>query len=142
LGGAKSHSWPHVSDDNPFSEAQFKTLKYRPDFPDRFGDLAHAERHSGDFFDWYNRDHHHVALGKLGAHEFRQSTVPSFFDRRIERRQVLPHYLVQRLSERIVLIVDPWPPPRSGDLGQYLSAMLATCHCVPLSAARCRCCSP
>jgi putative transposase len=62
LGVTETHSRPHVSDDNPFSEAQFKTMKYRPDFPARFGGVEHARAHSQDFFDWYNHDHHHVGL--------------------------------------------------------------------------------
>jgi putative transposase len=63
LGVTKSHSRPHVSDDNPYSEAQFKTLKYRPDFPARFGALEDARAHCVDFFRWYNTEHHHSSLG-------------------------------------------------------------------------------
>ncbi len=62
LGVTKSHSRPHVSDDNPFSEAQFKTLKYRPDFPKNFGCIEDARAHCVDFFAWYNDDHHHSGL--------------------------------------------------------------------------------
>ena len=62
LGVTKSHSRPHVSDDNPFSEAQFKTLKYRPDFPKSFGCIEDARAHCVDFFAWYNDDHHHSGL--------------------------------------------------------------------------------
>jgi putative transposase len=65
LGVTKSHSRPHVSDDNPFSEAQFKTLKYRPDFPGRFNALPDAVEYHRDFFGWYNHEHHHEALGLL-----------------------------------------------------------------------------
>jgi putative transposase len=65
LGITKSHSRPHVSDDNPFSEAQFKTLKYRPDFPVRFDSLVQAEAFCRDFFAWYNQEHHHVSLGLM-----------------------------------------------------------------------------
>ena len=63
LGVTKSHSRPHVSNDNPFSEAQFKTLKYRPDFPERFGCLEDSRAHCKDFFDWYNLEHHHTGVG-------------------------------------------------------------------------------
>jgi putative transposase len=63
LSVTKSHSRPHVSDDNPFSEAQFKTLKYRPDFPARFESEAHARAHCRDFFPWYNDEHHHAGIG-------------------------------------------------------------------------------
>ena len=69
LGITKSHSRPHVSNDNPFSEAQFKTLKYRPDFPDRFGSPEHGRSFCGDFFPWYNTEHHHVGLGLFTPHD-------------------------------------------------------------------------
>jgi len=65
LGVTKTHSRPHVSNDNPFSASHFKTLKYRPDFPDRFGSLQHARSLCGDFFPWYNYEHHHSALAWL-----------------------------------------------------------------------------
>ena len=65
LDVVKSHSRPHVSDDNPYSEAQFKTLKYRPDYPDRFGCLIDARIWAHAFFAWYNQAHHHSNLGLL-----------------------------------------------------------------------------
>ena len=65
LGVTKTHSRPHVSNDNPFSEAQFKTLKYRPDFPARFGSIKDACAHCHAFFGWYNTEHHHSGLGLL-----------------------------------------------------------------------------
>jgi putative transposase len=65
LGVTKTHSRPHVSNDNPFSESGFKTMKYRPDFPDCFGSLEDARRFCIDYFDWYNNHHHHSGLGFL-----------------------------------------------------------------------------
>lgn len=65
LGITKSHSRPHVSDDNPFSESQFKTLKYRPEFPDRFASYEHAREFCGKFVYWQNHEHHHWGLGLL-----------------------------------------------------------------------------
>jgi putative transposase len=65
LGVTKTHSRPHVSDDNPFSESQFKTLKYRPDFPDRFGSKEDARSFCQQFFPWYNTEHHHSGIGLL-----------------------------------------------------------------------------
>jgi putative transposase len=65
LGVAKTHSRPHVSNDNPFSEAQFKTLKYRPSYPDRFGSLMDARAWARPFFHWYNHIHRHSGLGLL-----------------------------------------------------------------------------
>jgi putative transposase len=69
LGVTKSHSRPQVSNDNPFSESQFKTMKYRPEFPDRFGSIEHGRSFCGDFFPWYNTEHHHVGLGLFTPHD-------------------------------------------------------------------------
>jgi putative transposase len=69
LGVTKTHSRPHVSNDNPYSEAQFKTLKYRPDFPERFGSIEHARAHGADFFPWYNTEHRHSGLGLHTPHD-------------------------------------------------------------------------
>ena len=63
LGVTKTHSRPHVSDDNPFSESQFRTMKYRPDFPDRFGSIQDARSFCQQFFAWYNTEHHHSGIG-------------------------------------------------------------------------------
>jgi putative transposase len=65
LGASKTHSRPQVSNDNPFSEAQFKTLKYRPQFPERFGSLEDARAFCVEFFDWYNHHHYHSGLALL-----------------------------------------------------------------------------
>jgi hypothetical protein len=63
LGITQSHSRPHVSNDNPFSEAQFKTLKYRPDFPGRFTSVEDARANCQRFFTYYNDEHRHSGLG-------------------------------------------------------------------------------
>ena len=63
LGVTKSHSRPHVSNDNPYIESSFRTLKYRPDFPQRFGSFEDAHAHCGRFFSWYNHDHRHSGIG-------------------------------------------------------------------------------
>ena len=65
LGVVKSHSRPHVSDDNPYSESQFKTMKYCPQFPERFGCLQDSRGFCGEFFSYYNNDHHHSGIGLL-----------------------------------------------------------------------------
>jgi len=65
LGVTESHSRPHTSDDNPFSEAQFKTRKYHPDYPDRFGSLEDARAWARCFFPWYNQEHYHSGLNLL-----------------------------------------------------------------------------
>lgn len=65
LGVVKSHSRPHTSNDNPFSEAHFKTLKYQPEFPKRFGSIEQARAFCRRFFAWYNEDHHHAGIGLM-----------------------------------------------------------------------------
>ena len=65
LGVTKSHSRPYVSDDNPYSESQFRTLKYRPDFPDRFGCIQDSRAFCQQFFQWYNQEHRHSGIGLL-----------------------------------------------------------------------------
>jgi len=65
LGVSKSHSRPHTPNDNPFSEAQFKTMKYRPDYPARFGSIEAARHWTRGFFHWYNNEHHHSRLGLM-----------------------------------------------------------------------------
>jgi putative transposase len=86
LGVTKSHSRPHVSNDNPFSEAQFKTLKYRPDFPERFGCVEDGRAHSKDFIDWYNLEHHHTGLGLFTPYDVHHGLAPQ---RRAARALVL-----------------------------------------------------
>jgi putative transposase len=63
LGVTKSHSRPHCSNDNPFSESQFRTMKYRPEFPERFGCYADAHTFCSRFFRWYNDEHRHSGIG-------------------------------------------------------------------------------
>ena len=65
LGVVKSHSRTHVSNDNPFSESQFKTMMYRPEFPARFGGYEDALGHCRAFFGWYNDEHYHSGIGLL-----------------------------------------------------------------------------
>jgi putative transposase len=65
LGITKTHSRPHVSNDNPYSEAQFKTLKYRPEFPERFGSIEDARAFCRGFFDYYNTEHRHSGIALM-----------------------------------------------------------------------------
>jgi putative transposase len=65
LSITKTHSRPHVSDDNPYSEAHFKTLKYRPEFPKRFGSIQDAKQFCRTFFTWYNCEHKHSGIAML-----------------------------------------------------------------------------
>ena len=86
LGVTKTHTRPYTSNDNPYSEAQFKTLKYRPDFPQRFGSVVDARGWAQVFFPWYNNDHYHTGLNLMTpamVHYGRAETV------RDQRNQVL-----------------------------------------------------
>jgi len=65
LDVTKTHSRPHVSNDNCYSEAQFKTLKYRPDFPERFANIQIAREFCAEFFEWYNVEHYHSGIAML-----------------------------------------------------------------------------
>ena len=65
MGVTKTHGRPHVSNDNPYSESQFKTMKYKPEFPERFGSIEDARSFCVDFFRWYNQDHHHSGIGLM-----------------------------------------------------------------------------
>jgi putative transposase len=85
LGITKTHSRPHVSDDNPYSESQFKTLKYRPGFPDRFGSLQDARAFCQDFFPWYNEHHRHSGLGLLTPAVVHHGLAPAA----IQQRQIV-----------------------------------------------------
>lgn len=86
LGVTKTHSRPHVSNDNPYSEAQFKTLKYRPDYPARFGCQPDARSWAQDFFQWYNYEHHHTSLGLLTPADVHYGRAPAVNQ---QRQQVL-----------------------------------------------------
>lgn len=82
LGVTQSHSRPHVSNDNPYSEAQFKTLKYRPAFPARFGSIEDARRHCREFFVWYNDEHRHTGLGLHTPHDVHHGLAEAVRDKR------------------------------------------------------------
>ena len=98
LGVTKTHSRPHVSNDNPFSESQFKTLKYRPTFPARFGCIQDARAFCVDFFQWYNAEHHHSALGWLTPEDVHYGRGP----RLVEARQQVLDVAYTQHPERFV----------------------------------------
>jgi transposase InsO family protein len=96
LGVTRSHSRPHTSNDNPFSESHFKTMKYQPQFPQRFGSIQDAKAFCRRFFDWYNQDHHHAGIGLMTPDQVhygqvdaiqsaRQTTLDGAFTRNPER---------------------------------------------------------
>lgn len=106
LGVTKTHSRPHVSDDNPYSESHFKTMKYRPDFPERFGSIEDARSFSRRFVDWYNDEHRHSGLGLLSPsvvhHGLAEETVEKRADVLAAAYLAHPERFVRR---------PPQPPP-------------------------------
>ncbi len=120
LGVTKTHSRPHVSDDNPYSEAQFKTLKYRPDYPERFGCLADARAWAQVFFTWYNHEHHHSGLGLLTPAVVHAGQAPAVLQKRQETLQAAyaahPERFVKGAPGPEALPVAVWiNPPRLTD---------------------------
>ncbi len=109
LGVLKSHSRPSVSDDNPYSEAQFKTLKYHPNFPERFGCIQDARSFCREFFEWYNNDHHHTAICLLTPHDLHSGRANEVME---QRKQVLSR-TYEAHPERFVS-----GPPSAGDVPQ------------------------
>jgi putative transposase len=106
LGVTKTHSRPHVSNDNPFSESQFKTPKYSPEFPERFGSLQDTRNFLGDFFLWHNTMRHPRALGWRTPADVHYGLAAS---RRAEREATL-HQAFAATPERFVRGVSTLPP--------------------------------
>ncbi len=98
LGVTKTHSRPYVSNDNPYSESQFKTMKYRPEFPERFGCYQDAHRFLTEFFPWYNHEHHHSGLGYLTPYEVHYGLA----EKRREQRAVVLQEAYERNPQRFV----------------------------------------
>jgi len=121
LGVTKSHSRPHVSNDNPFSESQFKTLKYRPEFPDRFGSQEDARGFCEGFFHWYHYEHYHCGIGLLTPAMVHYGHAPKIL---AARQDVLhaayaahPERFVQKRPSPLALPEAVWinPPTSSSD---------------------------
>ncbi len=107
LGVTKSHSRPHVSNDNPFSESHFKTLKYQPKFPKRFGCVEDAKAFCRDFFSWYNQDHHHVGIGLMTPDQVHYGQADAVY----AARQNVLDIAFQKNPERFVKKA-PQPPAK------------------------------
>ena len=86
LGITKSHSRPHVSNDNPYSESQFKTLKYRPSFPDSFGSIQDSRGFLRSFFAWYNTEHRHSGIAMMTPQSVHLGLAKEIWE---QRRRVL-----------------------------------------------------
>ena len=106
LGVTKTHSRPHVSDDNPYSESQFKTLKYRPEFPERFGSIEDARAFCQRFFPWYNHEHHHSGIALLTPDMLHYGMAADV----ISQRQNVLDAAYARNPERFVRACPKHPP--------------------------------
>ena len=98
LGVTKTHSRPYVSDDNPYSESQFRTMKYRPEFPDRFGCIQDSRAFCQQFFQWYNEQHRHSGLGLLTPAVVHSGQAPAV----LAARQVVLDAAYQAHPDRFV----------------------------------------
>lgn len=107
LGVTKTHSRPHTSNDNPFSEAAFKTIKYQPQFPRNFGSQEDAKAFCRTYFAWYNEDHHHSALGLMTPNQVHYGQVEAIS----AARQAVLDRAFQAHPERFVR-KPPTPPEK------------------------------
>lgn len=121
LGVTKTHSRPHVSNDNPFSESQFKTLKYRPGFPERFGCAQDARAFSREFFTWYNTEHRHSGIGLMSPEMVHHGRAAAVWE---QRKQVLlaaarthPERFVRKLPTPPALPTAVWINKPQGEPG-------------------------
>ncbi len=106
LGVTKTHSRPHVSDDNPYSESQFKTLKYMPEFPERFGSIEDSRAFCQRFFPWYNTEHHHSGIALLTPEMLHYGMAEEV----IEQRQKVLDAAYARTPERFTHAHPKHPP--------------------------------
>jgi putative transposase len=119
LGVTKTHSRPYVSDDNPYSEAQFKTIKYRPTYPERFGSLQDARAWARPFFHWYNHQHHHSGVALLTPATVHYGQAQAVLERRQETLQAAyaahPERFVRGVPKPPSLPTEVWinKPPSS-----------------------------
>jgi putative transposase len=112
LAVIKSHSRPYVSDDNPYSESHFRTLKYRPDFPDRFGSLQDSRSFCQTFFPWYNEEHRHSGIALLTPAMLHYGQAPAIL---AQRQGVLtaayhahPERFVRRAPQPLPVPTEVW----------------------------------
>jgi putative transposase len=110
LGVTKTHSRPHVSNDNPYSEAHFKTLKYRPEFPDRFGCIEDGRAFCGGFFGWYNNEHYHSGLALLTPASVHYGESVAVL---AQRREILAAAYAQHPERFVRRVPQPAEPPRA-----------------------------
>lgn len=120
LGVVRSHSRPHVSDDNPYSESQFRTLKYHHEFPERFGSFEHAHQFMGGLITWYNYEHRHSGIAMLTpamVHEARaEQVLTARHAVMIKAHQANPERFVRGVPKRLALPSAVWINPPVHDV--------------------------
>jgi putative transposase len=141
LGVTRTHSRPHVSNDNPFSEAQFKTLKYRPDFPARFATYEAARAFCHPFFSWYNKEHRHGGIGLLTPAMVHYGQAEAVRARRAEVLAAAyiahPERFVRRPPQAPMLPPAVWiNPPKPADNGSALPSPPSATLAEPRGASR------
>ena len=119
LGVTRSHNRPHTSNDNPFSESHFKTLKYQPQFPKRFGSIEDARSFCRHFFDWYNQDHHHSGIGLMTPDQVHYGQIDAIHAAR-------QHTLDQAFRENRNRFVNKQPTPPAKPATAWINPPLPT----------------
>jgi putative transposase len=122
LGVTRTHSRPHVSDDNPYSEAQFRTLKYHPTFPERFGSIQDARAFCQSFFPWYNTEHRHDALGLLTPEAVHHRQADAIIE---QRRTVLAAAYAAHPERFVRKPPEPLAPPTAAWINPPVPAQAA-----------------
>jgi putative transposase len=143
LGVTKTHSRPHVSNDNPYSESQFKTLKYCPQFPRRFGSIEDARLFSRNFFDYYNHEHRHSGIGLMTPAVVHQGRAEQLNAARrhtlLAAHRAHPERFVRGKPQPPVLPSQAWinPPPEKKTREDHVGATFSgwSIPGVPLSSA-------
>ena len=131
LGVTKTHSRPYVSNDNPYSESQFKTLKYCPQFPSRFGSIQDSRLFCCGFFDYYNFYHKHSGIGLMTPADVHYGRAEQLTTARrqvlLEAHQAHPERFVRGTPQPPVLPLQAWinPPPEKTTLQDAAGATLA-----------------
>ena len=119
LGVTRSHNRPHTSNDNPFSESHFKTLKSQPQFPQRFGCIEDARSFCRRFFDWYNQDHHHSGIGLMTPDQVHYGQINAVYAAR-------QHTLDQAFRNNPHRFVNKQPTPPAKPTAAWINPPLPT----------------
>lgn len=132
LGVTKTHSRPHVSNDNPYSEAQFKTLKYCPAFPERFGSYQDGLGFCHPFFRYYNHEHRHSGIGMMTPYAVHHGLAPQITAARqntlLAAYALHPERFVRKVPQPPILPEAAWinPPPKQTTLQDASGSTIAT----------------